>query len=180
MLYPWILTCLLSWVPLHATDALNFLEASHNDQLGLRIEKLVAVPIEKPFAFVYNNNAKTKEFRNRNLYLIDNPIMFNSQGPSKKFIYDSKTGELIVPEAGYYEIAYSFFPVRHGGMNLVVNGKDVRSTIARADYSSRLNTALFVLKLAKGDRVGLSVFDTTAANRNHGVGTSISLSMTKL
>jgi hypothetical protein len=169
----WILTCLLEGASLYATS-LNSLEASRSE---LRIEKPVAVDIEQPFAFVYNDNAKTKKSGDR--YLIEHPIVFNSQGPSKKIAYDSKTGELIVSEPGHYEVTYSALTQQATPlMFLEVNGKTAPSTSVAVQHGLN-TTAVFVLKLAKGDRVGL-VVATDSLDRNKGVGTSASLSMQKL
>jgi hypothetical protein len=166
-----ILTCLLGWASLHATS--TPLEAS---QSALRIEKPVGVPIEQPFAFVYNDNAKEKVSRNR--YYVETPIIFNSQGPSKQIAYDSKTGELIVSEPGNYEVIYSALTYFNSLMFLEVNGEKVNST--SVGVQERINTpAVFVLKLAKGDRIGLA-FNVGLLDRSKGVGNSASLSMKKL
>jgi hypothetical protein len=179
-----ILSCLFGWTSLQAAPTVleELPEASHHSEL--RIEKPVAVAIEQPFALVYNDNAKTKDFRKRDVYLIgspqsDNPVIFNSEGSSKKMAYDSKTGGLIVSEPGYYEVIYSIFSVNDPNMFLTVNDKRVDATSVSTPYGS-FTTSLFVLKLKKGDRVGLSVSGSGCLDRNEGAGNSASLAMIKL
>jgi hypothetical protein len=170
----WIFICLLGWTALQATDiSIDSLEASTS---ALHVKKPVAVPIEQPFAFVYNDNAKTTPYRGR--YLVAHPIVFNSQGPSKKIAYDFKTGELIVPEPGTYEVTYSTLSKSNIKMFLEVNGSQVNATNVAVQRGITA-TAVFVLQLAKEDRVALAISLNSLA-RNKGVGTSASLSMRKL
>jgi hypothetical protein len=183
MIYLGILLCLIEGASLQAS-ATESLQASHHS--ALQIEKPVAVDIEQPFAFVYNDNAKVTPFApgTNGIYLTKNPLIFNSQGPSKNIKYDSRTGELIVQEAGNYEITYGVSTVSHADMMLVVNGKNLRPSLAHVggSYGQKfgLQTALFVQHLNKGDRVGLSLVDTSGLDSNGGIGISASLSMLKL
>jgi hypothetical protein len=154
----WVLTFLLGW------NVLNAVADSPEGSHALSIEKPVAVPVEPIFGFVYMD--PKKEITRISKY--NKQVLFNSKGSSNKIAYDSKSGELIISVAGTYEAIYSLTAINSDlTMALTVNGKVIEQStifvteVFAGNHERNLNffntTAPFVLKLAKGDRVGLSL-----------------------
>jgi hypothetical protein len=177
----WILTCLLGFTCLQATEvsSIDALEGSHKDGKRLVIDESV---FESVYAFVYTNNADTKfdkTFPSSDGYTSKNPVVFSAVGPAERITYNSKTGELTVPLAGSYEIVYSV-NAYVSNVALAVNGKVVEASIIKAN-DIVANT--FVLKLNAGDRVTL-VLPGSPKNvlfgRNTGEGHSVSMFMQKI
>jgi hypothetical protein len=196
----WVLICLLGWASLQATDVpIDSSEAHCRGRPQIDLEDDL-VAYEPMFAFIYNNNAGTKQI-GTNGYKVKSPIIFNSQGPRLKIEYDQNTGELIIPTSGDYEITYSCAPYQlspfgteaepkiNDAMALAINGKTLalsqRSKLSRFDVA----TATIVLPLLKGDRVSLvfpnikhsSLFrNTVYPVPGAGIGNSASLFIKKL
>jgi hypothetical protein len=155
-LLPFGLTCLLGLASLQATD--NDLSALESYcRLKLIEEEPIAVA-PNTFAFVYNSNAK--ETINRGGYRAQSPVIFNSTGSLKHIAYNSKNGQLTVPDKGYYKVTYSITPFSTNGprsMALAVNGKEVKSSeiAVLKNKEAAPSTATFILSLAAGDHVSL-------------------------
>jgi hypothetical protein len=199
-LFLWALTGLAGFTSLQATNAsIDSSEAGcHRPNLIDLIDNDPSlIPVEPTFAYVYNNNAKTKPAGNDG-YLVQSPIIFNSKGPAEKITFDRTTGELIVPVAGTYEIKYAVssgatYESRKGYKNFVkdifidfmaleVNGQEVRPSRVSVRIAPR--TATFVLNLAQGDHVGLILPGTSESksilSRDGGEGNSAYLMVKKL
>jgi hypothetical protein len=164
---------------MQATNA-DTIEAAHHSKLI--IEKEVAVS-NTAYAFVYNDNAKTKKDpSDSRFYLVKPQIVFNSQGPLVGISYNASTGALTIPSAGIYEVVYSVSPRYDTDVALAVNGKEIRpSRVSLQQRTLTKNT--FLLKLAQGDHVSI-ILPTdgkgSSFTRNEGVGNSASLLITKL
>jgi hypothetical protein len=172
-LYFWIVTCVLGWTSLQADVLVDSSEAHH---CRPKLIEEIPVPVSV-YGFVYNDSAKTTPGVGslRNGYRVTSPIIFNSSRSLKSVVYDSKTGELIVPKTSAYEITYSvtpldffkkfdnFLPVYKSSPNaprfmaLAINGKEIQTTRIEIlnNFSTDSITATFVLELNKDDAVSL-------------------------
>jgi hypothetical protein len=179
-----MLTCLLGWTALQATDA-SSQEASCRPEFIDQLLKDAPVPYEPIFAFVYSSSANRTVDLGTYGYRTTSPITFNAREATAKIVYDAATGELIIPLAGQYQITYSVNPflATTKWMALAINGKEISKS--RQPLVLRgITTATIALPLVKGDRVSLLLPDTARPGLNlklNGrVGNSASLFIKKL
>jgi hypothetical protein len=174
-----MLTCLLGWTTLQATDAsIKEAHCRGRPQIDLEDDLVAYEPI---FAFVYNNNAPERINMGTSGYRVKSPIIFNSTGAAAKIMYDSATGELVIPHTGNYEVTYSAnatFNTRR--MVLAINGKELSKSEQPLAFST--TTATIALPLLKGDRVSLVFPGTSRPSLDAfgGVGYSASLFIKKI
>jgi hypothetical protein len=204
----WILPCLFGFTCLNATEL--SIDSSTESSIDPSLEAICrrpdfAIPNVNSFAFVYNNNAKTKLVTGPNLeengYKVDDPIIFNSEGPARRITFDRNMGELIIPSSGTYEVKYSIYgdvekskpnPIEPNEfestvdfMALQVNGEEIEQSRVGLVGSVRFfATATYVLQLNANDRLALTLPETPQKReilfRGSGKGNSASLFVRKL
>jgi hypothetical protein len=195
MPYIWILTCLLGFIGLQATEI-------DSPQAACDRPQIFAESVGPMFAFVYTDNALKKNASLRlesDGYRSKSQPIFTSLGASQKIDYDKTKGELIIPTSADYKIVYSAEAANEkpffDQMAIAVNGKVIEKTIIPLIFNT-ITTDLFVLPLKSGDRVSLRLgtkvrkfnvvnnktnFNTSGfIVRNEGVGNSLSLFVQKL
>jgi hypothetical protein len=184
MTHLWMLTCLLGWTALQATDVfVDFSEAHCKLKLVKEIPILVA---QETYAFVYDDTAEedpASDTKHKGASLVVSPFIFNSKGPTKKVAY--ARGVSTVPTAGNYQIVYSIYPFKNDAPHavaLAVNGKEIKATRVEIKKSGGLTNARFILKLAQGDHVSLILPDVpkTGTYLSLKPGINVSLLITKL